>query len=118
VWLGTQKLAAIGVHVSRRVTIHGMAINVRDEATQPFAQRWFVPCGNPQGRAISLQEALASQAQGAAQPAETLTGCVDSPSVESAAERLLPLLLRRAGLEPCAAQRSSVALLSQSLFVE
>ena len=37
VWLGRRKLAAIGVHVSRRVTIHGMSINIRREASLSFA---------------------------------------------------------------------------------
>jgi lipoyl(octanoyl) transferase len=42
VWAGDAKIGSIGVHVSRRVTTHGFAINV-DCDLQPFA--WVVPCG-------------------------------------------------------------------------
>lgn len=125
VWLGNRKLAAIGVHVSRRVTIHGMAINIRREATQPFSQRWFVPCGNPQGQAISLQGALAD-AEGAQTGSDTPPQAdakmpVAPPpdlTIEAAAQRLAPLLLRRAQHELCEVELSSVALLSEALSVE
>ena len=116
VWLDARKLAAIGVHVSRRVTIHGMAINILRQATQPFAQRWFVPCGNPHGRAISLEEALGPHAETSADPTASPLRC--ALSVESAAERLVPVLLRRAQQAPRVAERTSVALLSRSLSVE
>lgn len=119
VWLGTRKLAAIGVHVSRRVTIHGMAISILRQATQPFSQRWFVPCGNPHGRAISLEEALTPQAEAAETSADPATSpLLSALSVESAAERLVPVLLRRAQQDPRVAVHSSVALLSRSLSVE
>ena len=42
VWVGPRKIASIGVHVSRGVTTHGFAINVRNDL-QPF--EWVVPCG-------------------------------------------------------------------------
>jgi lipoyl(octanoyl) transferase len=42
VWTGGRKIASIGVHVSRRVTTHGFAVNV-DNDLEPF--RWIVPCG-------------------------------------------------------------------------
>ena len=125
VWIGDRKLAAIGVHVSRRVTIHGMAINICREATQPFSQRWFVPCGNPQGQAISIQEARADSA--AAIPELATTAQADrplsaktelNPTLESAAQYLAPLLLRRAHLAGCELESSSVALLSEALSVE
>jgi lipoyl(octanoyl) transferase len=42
VWTGGRKIASIGVHVSRRVTTHGFAVNA-DNDLAPFA--WIVPCG-------------------------------------------------------------------------
>jgi lipoyl(octanoyl) transferase len=42
VWTGGRKIASIGVHVSRRVTTHGLAVNA-DNDLAPF--RWIVPCG-------------------------------------------------------------------------
>jgi lipoyl(octanoyl) transferase len=44
VWTGGRKIASIGVHVSRRVTTHGFAVNA-DNDLAPFA--WIVPCGLP-----------------------------------------------------------------------
>ena len=44
VWAGARKIASIGVHVSRRVTTHGFAVNA-DNDLAPFA--WIVPCGLP-----------------------------------------------------------------------
>jgi lipoyl(octanoyl) transferase len=42
VWIGESKIASIGVHVSRRVSTHGFAVNV-DNDLAPF--EWIVPCG-------------------------------------------------------------------------
>ncbi len=39
---GRRKIGSIGVHVSRGVTTHGLAINVNNDL-QPF--EWIVPCG-------------------------------------------------------------------------
>ena len=36
------KLGAVGVHVSRGVTIHGLALNLN---TEPWGFSWIVPCG-------------------------------------------------------------------------
>ncbi len=44
VWVSGRKIASIGVHVSRRVTTHGFAVNA-DNDLAPFA--WIVPCGMP-----------------------------------------------------------------------
>jgi lipoyl(octanoyl) transferase len=42
VWVAERKIGSIGVHVSRGVTTHGLAVNV-DNDLQPF--EWIVPCG-------------------------------------------------------------------------
>jgi len=39
---GGRKIGSIGVHVSRGVTTHGLAVNVNNDL-QPF--EWIVPCG-------------------------------------------------------------------------
>jgi lipoyl(octanoyl) transferase len=42
VWTGDRKIGSIGLHVSRGVTTHGLAVNVNNDL-QPF--EWVVPCG-------------------------------------------------------------------------
>jgi lipoyl(octanoyl) transferase len=44
VWVGERKIASIGLHVSRGVSTHGIAINV-DNDLAPF--HWVVACGLP-----------------------------------------------------------------------
>jgi lipoyl(octanoyl) transferase len=51
VWVGEDKIAAMGLHVSRGVTKHGFAINVDNDLT-PWA--WIVPCGLEGVRITSL----------------------------------------------------------------
>lgn len=42
VWVGERKIASLGIHVQRRVSTHGFALNVENDL-EPFA--WIVPCG-------------------------------------------------------------------------
>jgi lipoate-protein ligase B len=51
VWVEDRKIASIGVHVSRGVSIHGFAVNV-DNDLQPF--RDVVACGLPTTQMTSL----------------------------------------------------------------
>jgi lipoate-protein ligase B len=51
VWAGGAKIGSIGVHVSRGVTTHGLAVNV-DNDLQPF--EWIVPCGIDHVRMTSV----------------------------------------------------------------
>lgn len=41
-WVGERKIASIGIHVNKGVTMHGFAVNV-DNDLGPF--EWVVPCG-------------------------------------------------------------------------
>jgi lipoyl(octanoyl) transferase len=51
VWTGGAKIASIGVHVSRGVTTHGLAVNV-DNDLRPFD--WILPCGMAEARVTSI----------------------------------------------------------------
>ena len=51
VWVGESKIAAIGVKVSRGVTTHGFALNVKPDLSY-FDH--IVPCGMPTGRVTSM----------------------------------------------------------------
>jgi len=51
VWAGERKIASIGIHVARRVSIHGFAVNV-DNDLAPF--EWVTACGLPDVRMTSM----------------------------------------------------------------
>jgi len=55
VWVGDRKIAAIGIHISRWITTHGLALNV-DTDLRLF--RHIVPCGIASYPVTSLQELL------------------------------------------------------------
>jgi lipoyl(octanoyl) transferase len=63
-----RKIGSIGVHVSRGVTTHGLAINVNNDL-QPF--EWIVPCGIDNCRVTSL-----SRERGAEQDLDAFAGTV------------------------------------------
>ncbi len=69
VWVGGRKIGSIGVHVSRGVTTHGLAVNVSNDL-QPFD--WIVPCGIEGVAMTSLSRELGSE-QSLAAFAETVT---------------------------------------------
>jgi lipoyl(octanoyl) transferase len=53
VWVEDRKIGSIGIHVSRRVSMHGFAVNV-DNDLAPFTS--VVACGLPGVRMTSLRE--------------------------------------------------------------
>ncbi|HSR94626.1 MAG TPA: lipoyl(octanoyl) transferase LipB [Solirubrobacterales bacterium] len=53
-----RKIGSIGVHVSRGVTTHGLAVNVNNDL-QPF--EWIVPCGIDNCRVTSLGRELGAE---------------------------------------------------------
>jgi len=53
-----RKIGSIGVHVSRGVTTHGMAVNINNDL-QPF--EWVVPCGIDNCRVTSLSRELGAE---------------------------------------------------------
>lgn len=55
VWVDQDKIASIGVHLSRWVTTHGFALNV---ATDLTFFTGIVPCGLPTVRMVSLADLL------------------------------------------------------------
>lgn len=57
VWVGNDKLVAVGVHISRWVTSHGFAFNVNTDLR--FFD-WIVPCGL-HGRGVTSLERLLGQ---------------------------------------------------------
>ena len=52
VWVGNDKLAAVGVRVQQRVTLHGLAFNVDPDLT--LFRAGIVPCGIPDAGVCSL----------------------------------------------------------------
>lgn len=60
VWLDDAKIAAIGVRVSRHVTMHGFALNVSPDLSY-FAH--IVPCGMPGAQVTSMARELGREVE-------------------------------------------------------
>jgi lipoate-protein ligase B len=101
VFVGARKLAAIGVHVQRRVAIHGMAVNVAAEACAAFRRGWFLPCGELGGQVTCLAEEVG-------QPVALAT----------VGQSLLEALCGELGAAVPALQPATASLLAESLLVE
>jgi lipoyl(octanoyl) transferase len=57
VWVGDEKIAALGLSVSRHVTMHGFALNVNTDLRH---FRWIVPCGIRDKGVTSLEKITGS----------------------------------------------------------
>jgi len=57
VWVGADKICAVGVHVRRRVAMHGFALNVN---TDLAAFRTIIPCGLRHAGVTSIAKLLGS----------------------------------------------------------
>lgn len=55
VWIGDRKIAALGISISRGVTMHGFAFNVETDL-HPYS--YIIPCGIRDKGVISLSEVL------------------------------------------------------------
>ena len=56
--VSARKIGSIGLHISRGVTTHGLAVNVNNDL-QPF--EWIVPCGMSQCAMTSLSRELGAE---------------------------------------------------------
>jgi lipoyl(octanoyl) transferase len=88
--LGARKIGSIGIHVSRGVTSHGLAVNVNNDL-QPF--EWIVPCGIEACAVTSLGREHGAE-QGLSAFARTLVerfaAAFEREPVEATVDELLP----------------------------
>jgi lipoyl(octanoyl) transferase len=87
-----RKIGSIGIHVSRGVTTHGLAINVNNDL-QPF--EWVVPCGIEGVRMTSLSREL-----GAEQDLDAFAATLARRFGEIYERRLVPAELADLASEP------------------
>ena len=55
VWIGNSKIAAIGIAIRRKVSMHGFAFNVNTDLDH---FKWIIPCGLKDKGVTSLQKEL------------------------------------------------------------
>jgi lipoyl(octanoyl) transferase len=92
VWVGSEKIAAIGVKVSRWVTMHGFALNVNTDLS--YFDR-IIPCGIFHKGVTSIEKLLGQQV-----PLDEVSQCIvkhfeevfDVKSIEQNTEQIAALL--------------------------
>ncbi len=85
-----RKIGSIGIHLSRGVSTHGLAVNVNNDL-QPF--EWVVPCGMESARMTSVAREL-----GAEQDLDRFTDTIESElarELDRVPERVSPARLHR-----------------------
>lgn len=58
VWVGTSKIGSVGIAVRRRISFHGLALNV-NTCLEPF--QWIDPCGLEDIQATSMKQVLGTE---------------------------------------------------------
>ena len=99
VWVGKDKIGAIGVRVAKWVTTHGFAFNVSPDLSYFDL---IVPCGIPDVRMTSVERELMEHADGACLAQSPALADEVRESVVAAASRvfsLAPKPMEPAGLE-------------------
>ena len=88
IWVGDEKIASIGVHLARWITIHGFALNVNTDLSS-FSG--IIACGLPEVRMTSIEQLIGKQvalAAVAARVAEHAGQIFERRLVQVAAEKL------------------------------
>ena len=83
VWIGNDKIAAIGVHIARWITTHGFALNVTEEPRAYFGG--IVPCGISDGGVTSIE-----RASGRRFPVEEIAGRIAAPFSDVFQREIMP----------------------------
>lgn len=95
IWVGEEKIASIGVHLARWITIHGFALNV---ATDLDSFAGIVACGLPQVRMTSIERLT-----GEAPPLAEIAARVAQHAEEVFERRLVPVAAEALRWPPLAA---------------
>jgi lipoyl(octanoyl) transferase len=96
-----RKIGSIGIHVSRGISTHGLAVNVNNDL-QPF--EWIVPCGIEAARMTSLAAEL-----GAEQDIEAFAGSLEAVLAAELDREVDRVDQGRAAAQAASSRPSSVA---------